>query len=143
MQKLPDVNPLLLDYHLFDSRAVPHMSDRRKTKTTPDLERRKRNRRAFVRWPFDFDVRLAWGRQSVLCRGYEIAEGGLSVVCEIPLPPDTEIDIEYRLQPIANAVTVKGKVRYVQGPHVGLEFLNLGLKDRLAIVQHCEKLDPV
>ena len=102
------------------------MSDRRKTKTTPDLERRKRNRRAFVRWPFDFDVRLAWGRQSVLCRGYEIAEGGLSVVCEIPLPPDTEIDIEYRLQPIANAVTVKGKVRYVQGPHVGLEFLNLG-----------------
>ena len=119
------------------------MSDRRKTKTTPALERRKRNRRAFVRWASDFDVRLAWGKQFVLCRGYEIAEGGLSVVCEIPLPSETEIDIEYRLQPQAEPVMVKAKVRYVQGPHVGLEFLNLGLKDRLAIVDHCEKLDPV
>jgi len=119
------------------------MSDRRKTKTTPSLERRQRNRRAFTRWPFDFDVRLTWGKQTVLCRGYEIAEGGLSLVCEIPLPPETEIDIEYRLGPDTNPVTVKGIVRYIEGPHFGLEFLNLGLKDRLTLVDYCEKLNPV
>jgi len=119
------------------------MSDRRKTKTTPALERRKRNRRAFARWPFEFDVRLNWGKQTVLCRGYEIAEGGLSLVCEIPLPKETEIDIEYRLRPDATPVVVKGMVRYVEGVHFGLEFLNLGLKDRLSLVEHCEKLDPV
>jgi len=117
------------------------MSDRRKTKTTPALERRKRNRRAFTRWPFEFDVRLTWGKQTVLCRGYEIAEGGLSLVCEIPLPRDTELEIEYRLHPDAGSVIVKGMVRYVEGAHFGLEFLNLGLKDRLSLVEHCEKLD--
>ncbi|PYY14440.1 MAG: hypothetical protein DMG61_06160 [Acidobacteria bacterium] len=118
------------------------MSDRRKTKTTPALERRKRNRRAFVRWPLEFDVRLTWGTQSVYCRGYAIAEGGLSLVCEVPLPRETEIEIEYRL-PQAAPVIVKGMVRYVEGAHFGLEFLNLGLKDRLALVEHCEKLNPV
>lgn len=119
------------------------MNDRRKTKTTPALERRKRNRRAFTRWPFQFDVRLTWGKQTVLCRGYEIAEGGLSLVCEMPLPKETEIEIEYRLRPDAIPVVVKGMVRYVEGAHFGLEFLNLGLKDRLSLVEHCEKLDPV
>lgn len=119
------------------------MSDRRKTKTTPALERRKRNRRAFVRWLFDFEVRLGWNKQSITCRGYEIAEGGLSLISEAPLPRQTEIDIEYRLRPHASPVRVKGIVRYVEGTHFGLEFLNLGLKDRLALVEHCEKLDPV
>jgi hypothetical protein len=118
------------------------MSDRRKTKTTPALERRTRNRRAFMRWPFEFDVRLSWGKQTVLCRGYEIAEGGLSLMCEIPLPPEAEIDIEYRLDPHANPVTVKGRVRYMEGHHFGLEFLNLALRDRLALIEHCEKLNP-
>ena len=119
------------------------MSDRRKTKTTPELERRKRNRRAFTRWPFEFDVRLSWGKQTVLCRGYEIAEGGLSLTCEIALPRETEIEIEYRLAPQAAPVTVKGMVRYEEGAYFGLEFLNLGLKNRLALVEYCEKLDPV
>ena len=118
------------------------MSDRRITKTTPALERRKRNRRAFMRWPFEFDVRLSWGKQTVLCRGYEIAEGGLSLVCEIPLPRETEIEIEYRLDSLAIPVTVKGIVRYVEGAHFGLEFLNLALRDRLALIEHCEKLNP-
>lgn len=119
------------------------MSDRRQTKTTPALERRKRNRRAFTRWPFEFDVRLTWGKQTVLCRGYEIAEGGLSLTCEIPLPRDTEIEIEYRLRPQANPVVVKGMVRYAEDALFGLEFLNLALKDRLSLVEHCEKLDLV
>ena len=119
------------------------MSDRRKTKTTPALERRSRNRRAFTRWPFEFDVRLNWGKQTVLCRGYEIAEGGLSLVCEVPLPQETEIEVEYRLRPDVSPVIVKGIVRYVEGAHFGLEFLNLGLKDRLSLIDTARKLNPI
>jgi len=33
-------------------------------------------------------------------------------------------------------------VRYVEGAHFGLEFLNLALRDRLALIEHCEKLNP-
>ena len=91
----------------------------------------------------DFEVRLDWEGNSVTCRGYEIGSGGLSLICERPLPSKAEIEVEYRLDPKATPVNVKGTVRYVQGPRVGIEFLNLGMKDRLALVDYCEKLKTV
>ena len=119
------------------------MTERRRSTTTAALERRKRNRRAFPRWLHDFEVRLSWERQSVACRGYEIGEGGLSVTCERSVPSEAEIDVEYRLDSKASPVHVKGVVRYIQSGHFGIEFLNLGIKDRLAIVEFCEKLKTI
>jgi hypothetical protein len=119
------------------------MIDRRKTTASADLERRKRNRRAFPRWLLDFEVRLRWDNESISCRGYEICEGGLSVICEKELPAETEIDVEYRLAAHVAPVSVKGNVRHVEGIRYGIAFLNLGMKDRLALVEYCEKLKPV
>lgn len=116
------------------------MSDRRKTPGTIALERRKRNRRAFPRWELDFEVRLSWQGRSISCRGCEIGEGGLSVLCAQELPIEVEIDVEYRLSPQSSPVQVKGSVRYIEGGKTGIGFLNLGLKERLALVAHCEKL---
>lgn len=115
------------------------MIDRRKNPTTAALERRRRNRRAFPRWVLDFDVELQWDNQSISCRGYEISEGGLSVVCDKEIPPETEIEIKYRLPANAAAVSVKGTVRHVERNRYGIEFLNFGMKDRLALVEYCEK----
>lgn len=119
------------------------MVERRKTRTTPSLERRKRNRRAFPRWLLDFDVELSWRGQSVFCRGYEIGEGGLSVQCETVIPVEVELDVGYCLDDNTPPVSVKGVVRYLHASHYGIEFLNLGMKDRLALVEFCEKLKTV
>src|SRR5579872_2173308 len=123
--------------------AEPLMIDRRKTATSADRERRKRNRRAYPRWLLNFDVRLHWEHQSVPCRGYEIGAGGLSVLCDKELPAETEIDIEYQLDPQAAPVLVKAIVRHVEQNRYGIEFLNLGMKDRLALMEYCEKLKTV
>ena len=119
------------------------MIDRRKSTGTGALERRKRNRRAFPRWLLDFEVRLHWDKQSVTCRGYEIGAGGLSVVCDKELPPELEIEVEYRLDSKTPPVKVKGILRHVHSARYGIEFLNLGMKDRLALVEYCENLKTV
>ena len=119
------------------------MIDRRKTESSSALERRKRNRRAFPRWLLDFDVHLRWKDQSVACRGYEIGAGGLSVLCDTQLPVEVEIDVEYRLAAHLAPVRVKGSVRHVETTRWGIEFLNLGMKDRLALVEYCENLKTV
>lgn len=117
--------------------------DRRKTTTTAALGSRKRNRRAFPRWILDFPVVLRWQGHTVSCRGYEIGEGGLSVVSKKELPAEIEMEIEYRLDPNVSPVSVKGTVRYMTSSLYGIEFLNLGMKDRLALVEYCEKLKTV
>lgn len=119
------------------------MIDRRKGTTTSALERRKRNRRAFPRWLLDFDVRLQWENQAVACRGYEIGAGGLSLVSDRELPAEIEMEVEYRLDGKTPAVKVKGTVRHVHSNRYGIEFLNLGMKDRLALVEYCENLKTV
>jgi len=119
------------------------MRDRRKTKTTTALERRKRNRRAFPRWLLEFDVEVRWENRSIFCRGFEIGEGGLSVQSETELPAEVELDVQYCLDDNTPPVSVKGVVRYVHASHYGIEFLNLGMKDRLALVEFCEKLKTV
>ena len=119
------------------------MLDRRKTTTTAALERRKRNRRAYPRWLLDFDVRLRWNYQSIHCQGYEISAGGLSIICDKELPAETEIEVEYQLDSQTSPVCVKAIVRHVEKNRYGIEFLNLGMKDRLALVEYCEKLKTV
>lgn len=119
------------------------MTDRRRSTTTSELERRRRNRRAFPRWALDFDVRISWEKQSAVCRGYEIGAGGLSLTCERELPAEIEIDLQYRLGPQTTPVSVKCTLRHVEGNRFGIEFLNLGLKDRLTLMEYCEKLKMV
>lgn len=119
------------------------MSERRKSTTTAALERRKRNRRAFPRWQHDFEVLVRWNNESITCRGYEIGEGGLSLASQKDLPREAEIDVQYRLDPQMAPVNVKGIVRYLEGGRFGIEFLNLAIKDRLALVNYCEKLKTI
>lgn len=119
------------------------MSERRKTTTTAALERRKRNRRAFPRWQLDFEVRVRWNKQWAMCRGYEIGEGGLSLASEKDLPRETEIDVQYRLNSKMAPVSVKGIVRYLERGRFGIEFLSLSIKNRLALVNYCEKLKTI
>lgn len=119
------------------------MIDRRKSTGSGPLERRKRNRRAFPRWLLDFEVRLKWENQSLTCQGYEIGAGGLSIVVDRELPVEIEIDVEYRLDGKTPPVKVKGTVRHVHSNRYGIEFLNLGMKDRLALCEYCENLKTV
>jgi hypothetical protein len=116
------------------------MSERKRGRTTKALERRKRNRRAFPRWQLDFEVNVRLNKNWIRCRGYEIGEGGLSLVSHTDLPLETEIDVQYRLDSQKAMVNVKGIVRYLEGGRFGIEFLSLGIKDRLAVVKYCEKL---
>lgn len=119
------------------------MSERRKGRTTAALERRRRNRRAFPRWQLEFEVNVRWEKAWVRCRGYEIGEGGLSLVSQKELPRETEIDVQYRLDSQKAPVKVKGIVRYLEGGRFGVEFLNLGIKDRLALVNYCKRLQTI
>src|SRR5437763_9874243 len=116
------------------------MTDRIKSASAAALERRRRNRRSSPRWLLDFEVQLEWENESLKCRGYEIGTGGLSINSLHPLPKEVEIAVEYRLDSGSAPVRVKGTVRHIQGTRVGIEFLSLGMKDRLALVRYCEKL---
>jgi hypothetical protein len=116
------------------------MTDHRKSTSTGALERRKRNRRAFPRWALDFPVNVRWHDHAISCRGYEIGEGGLSILSQAALPTEVELDVEYWLDPQSPRVMVKGIIRHVEGVRYGIEFLNLGMKERLALVEYCEKL---
>jgi hypothetical protein len=107
----------------------------------PRREHHKRNRRAFPRWATKIEVRLSWAAESVMVQAFEISEGGLSILCERPLPLQTEIEVAYRLRTDRSWVRVKGVARHAQGDRVGIEFLNLTMKDRLGLVEFCEKLN--
>ena len=65
------------------------------------------------------------------------------MICDEKLPGEVEIDVEYRLAAQFSPVRVKGVVRHVETTRWGIEFLNLGMKDRLALVEYCENLKTV
>jgi hypothetical protein len=122
---------------VYDELAVPVPTDKNSVSRP---ERHKPNRRAFPRWAAEIEVRLSWPAESVLVQAFDISEGGLKIACDTPLPLQTEIEIAYRLRTDRSWVRVKGAVRHVEGDRVGIEFLNLTMKDRLALVEFCEKL---
>jgi hypothetical protein len=122
---------------VYDELAVPVPTDKN---SVPRPERHKPNRRAFPRWTTQIDVRLSWATESVLVQAFDISEGGLKISCDAPLPLQTEIEVAYRLLTDRSWVRVKGVVRHVEGDRAGIEFLNLTMKDRLALVEFCEKL---
>lgn len=67
--------------------------------------------------------------------GYEIGEGGLSFTSEHSLSVESEINLEYRLHENAGWVKMKAVVRHARSKHVGAEFLNPRIKDRLDLLR--------
>ena len=98
--------------------------------------KRSGNRRAYPRWSAQFEVRYTVDRKLVTGTPVEMAEGGMSFLGEDIPAMGTELDLEYRLASEKNWVKVKAAVRHIRDRHVGVEFLNLKLADRLKIVEH-------
>jgi len=112
------------------------MPERRKPPSQSfTVERRTSNRRAFPRWPAQFEVRVGHGRDLVEARGRQIGEGGIFFESNHLYPLDTEVEVEYRLSPNDDWVRLKAVVKHMEGRTIGVEFLNLKLHDRLKIVE--------
>ena len=109
--------------------------ERRKHAANMRGDRRESNRRAFPRWPLEFEVRFGTGKEMTAAEGYEIGEGGLSFRTPHPVPLETELNLEYRLTPDHPWVKLKGIVKHRKQHRIGTEFLNLRIKDRLEIVR--------
>ena len=109
--------------------------ERRKHASSVRRERRDSNRRAFPRWPLEFEVRFGTGKEMTPAEGYEIGEGGLSFRTPNPIPLETELNLEYRLTSDHPWVKLKGVVKHSKHERIGAEFLNLRMKDRLEIVR--------
>ena len=104
-------------------------------------ERAGTNRRAFPRWAAQFELRFGVGKEMREAEMIEIGEGGLSFYSTEPMALETELNIEYRLNPDAQQsgnsdgwVRLKAVVRHVRDGKIGVEFLNLRMSDRLQIV---------
>ena len=105
-------------------------------------ERGGTNRRAFPRWAAQFELRFGTGKEMQAAEVIEIGEGGLSFYSTEPIAPETEINIEYRLELEDGAprgkgngwVRVKSVVRHAREGKIGVEFLNLRMSDRLQIL---------
>jgi PilZ domain len=93
------------------------------------------NRRAFPRWPLQFEVRYGTGKELAPAEGCEIGEGGLSFHTSNPLPLGTEFNVEYRLTPEHPWNKIKAIVKHRGKGFTGAEFLNLRMRDRLEIVR--------
>jgi len=109
--------------------------ERRKHGASVRRDRRDSNRRAFPRWPLEFEVRFGTGKEMTPAEGYEIGEGGLSFRTQNPIPLETELNLEYRLTSDHSWVKLKGVVKHSKHERIGAEFLNLRMKDRLEIVR--------
>jgi hypothetical protein len=109
------------------------MEDRRKNPSGISSERRTNNRRAFPRWPAQFEICFSAGGDMIKADAVEIGEGGLSFYSDYPLDLDSELNIEYRLE-TGDWVKLKAVVRYMKDGKIGVEFLNLRLSDRLKIL---------
>jgi PilZ domain len=109
--------------------------ERRKHAASVRRERRESNRRAFPRWPLEFEVRFGTGKEMKPAEGYEIGEGGLSFRTPNPIPLETELNLEYRLTSDHPWVRLKGVVKHCKHERIGTEFLNLRMRDRLEIVR--------
>ena len=109
--------------------------ERRKHAASVRRDQRESNRRAFPRWPLEFEVRFGTGKEMTPAEGYEIGEGGLSFRTPNPIPLGTELNLEYRLTSDHSWVKLKGVVKHSRHERIGAEFLNLRMRDRLEIVR--------
>ena len=109
------------------------MLDRRKNTYGVPVDRRSINRRAFPRWPAQFEVRFGTGTEMIMASTIEIGEGGLSFHSENAIAPESEINVEYRLN-AGDWVKVRAVVRHVDNGKIGVEFLTLRRNDRLKIL---------
>jgi hypothetical protein len=110
-----------------------HVIDRRKNNYGVPVDRRSVNRRAFPRWPAQFEVCFGAGFEMTMASAIEIGEGGLSFHSENAIALESEINVEYRLE-ADDWVKVRAVVRHVKDGKIGVEFLNLRRDDRLKIL---------
>jgi hypothetical protein len=95
------------------------------------------NRRAFPRWPAEFEARIISGSHTYSVEPIEIGECGLSMRIGSDLPFQPEFDLEFRLlAPASDWVRVKVTLKHVDAERCGVEFLNLRREDRLRIVDY-------
>jgi hypothetical protein len=109
------------------------MEDRRNSASGIWTERRNTSRRAFPRWPAEFEIAFGVGKEMIKGQAVEVGEGGLSFYSDHAIALDTEIKIEYRLD-TGDWVKLRAVVRHVKDGKIGVEFLNLRLGDRLKIL---------
>jgi len=88
------------------------MIDRRKNTYGVPVDRRSINRRAFPRWPAQFEVCFGTGTEMITASAIEIGEGGLSFHSENAIALESEINVEYRLD-AGDWVKVRAVVRHV------------------------------
>lgn len=86
---------------------------------------------------YDSDVKVGTeGRQATV---YNISEGGLGILSDVPIPEETKLDLEFHLQrqnkpPIS--ISAVGQVCYniplpdEKHHHTGIEFIMIKKKDR-------------
>src|SRR6266481_5346336 len=94
------------------------MIDRRKNAYGVPVDRRSINRRAFPRWLAQFEVRFGTDAEMIMASAIEIGEGGLSFHSETAMAPESEINVEYRLD-AGDWVKVRAVVRHVKDRQIG------------------------
>ena len=113
--------------------------DRRQNRASVPQDRRSGNRRAYPRWPAEFEVQYFIGKEKFSGGPIDICEGGMRISA-VRLPVlESEIEIEFRLTPKDPWVRVKALVRHAASGQIGAEFLNLRMADRLRIVSFVTK----
>jgi hypothetical protein len=109
----------------------------RETSDVPEERRTSRNRRAFPRWPAEFQVRFYVDGRLYNAQPVEIGETGLSMFVEEDLQFEREFDLEFRLLDLMpDWVRVKATLKHATAHRCGVEFLNLRRADRLKIIDY-------
>ena len=100
-----------------------------------------RERRAFPRWTVPF--RFTAHNKSETFPGVitDISEHGPRVAAKQPVAVGDELNITWNIDSDASPFEVRCVVRNIGEGQVGVEFLNVGLTDRLRIVDLFRSLD--
>ncbi len=101
----------------------------------PTLDRyiRTEERRAFRRWPVRVAVECQGRAGTMKAEVVEFSEAGLTFTSERKFLIGEEITLRFNLPKHTKPIKVMAAVRQVRGNTIGVEFLNLQLKDRVSI----------
>ena len=108
-------------------------------KAAARIESSNEERRGNPRAALIVQVECKRGSEYILGRSHDVSEGGLSVLTPETFEPGTEVVVRFNLPPYPPGIPLESRgmiVRVRPGEQMGIQFLQLGDRQREAIARY-------
>jgi hypothetical protein len=103
--------------------------------------------RRFPRYPIDMRVKISFKKDGILQRAnvrtIEIATHGIAIISPLPLPQDSQVELEITLPETRTPIRVTAMIRNKCGTRYGVEFLSTTDSQKYDITKYGTSRKPV